>query len=91
MKIRVQVKQDHIDRGERDCASSCAVALALLEGVPGIEDVKVDGCDMVFNVGDLTYSLFTPDHVTEFIERFDGYQEVEPIDFEIDLSEASAE
>lgn len=86
--MKIQVTQDHIDRGERDCSTSCAVALALLEGVPGIEDVQVDGIDLIFNVGDLTYNLDTPGHVRDFIESFDGFEEVEPIEFVINLSAA---
>lgn len=86
--ITINVNEACIASGTRDSAHWCAVALALKEQVPGVEQSSVSVCDYLkFDVGAERYRLRVPRHVQEFIAEFDGGEDPDPITFEIDLTE----
>jgi len=75
--VKVQVTQEHIDKGSRYNTNSCPVALAL---------------NAVFGVGCSVYQfihtpdnlpLMTPSYVFRAIQKFDKNTEMNPFDFEI--------
>lgn len=76
--ISINVEQKHIDGGERDHGTKCAIALAIREMVDSDTDLEVDGTGI--KIG---YEYFDiPEEVKEFIDRFDKGEPVEPISFE---------
>jgi len=87
MKLKVDVREDHIANGARCSTDYCPIALAIYELVPEGSRVDVDGEIRVTvpgepytHVGELSEVAF------EFIERFDGHDAVEPFSFEVELS-----
>ncbi len=81
----IKVTNDHIAEGDQGDENSCAVALAVKEQVPGVdpETVRVQGCSILFNVGDAAYDIRTPDEIAEWIEAFDAGG----IEVEVELDE----
>lgn len=79
MKLRIEVTETDIARGEENSACRCPVALALVRQIPGFEpEVGIMHLDMGW--------LFkTPESVCEFIYNFDEGEFVEPFAFDIDI------
>lgn len=73
----IEVTQEHIDVGERRKTSTCPVALALTDRLPGVRRLAVwltvDGDPKImlrkFN---LQFELPLPPEVGTFIQTFDG-------------------
>jgi len=80
MKIQVDVRQEHIDRGIKEDSRSCAIALALRDK-NYTQVIVEDECTFVYE--DTTWFASLPDEALEFIETFDNGNTVEPISFEI--------
>lgn len=87
--MKVQVTQDHIDNGHRNSAVSCPIALALKE-TPGATNVSVGIGTASIGYGNVlrydykrTY-YHLPWQATEFIDRFDFGDPVQPFEFEME-------
>lgn len=75
MRIRVKVKQDHIDNGEMNDAVACPIALSL--GEMGFGDVEVQATEVKFG----EFSTKLPLRARRFIGRFDAGKPVKPFAF----------
>jgi hypothetical protein len=82
--LRIDVTQDHIERGVRDDGSACAVALAFM--AKGFTNVEVDHehAWMGFG-GSVRQEYMIPKEVGDFIRHFDEGEEVLPITFDAKL------
>lgn len=79
--VKVQVTQEHIDKGSRYNTNSCPVALAL-------NDIFGSGCavyQFIHTPGNLPF--ITPQSVFQTILKFDKNVEMTPFDFEINPKE----
>lgn len=86
MNITIKVDEECIAEGVRESAHSCAVALAIKQQVPGVNEHSVSVCDFLkFSVGNDKYSIHLPKDVRIFIEDFDFGRDPAPIEFVIDL------
>jgi hypothetical protein len=84
--MRIEVKQEHIDKGIRAKCTTCPVALAIHEATSGeLGTVYVD-VTTVF-VGSMT-SIPLPIVAIEWIAEFDYQGTGEPFSFELDLEAA---
>lgn len=82
--MRVNVTQEHIDKGARMSCDGCPIALALKEA--GLPDVEVFANRVSRNAftSDLeTWEL--PTNARAFIQSFDNYRIVEPFHFDIEV------
>lgn len=71
--MKIEVTQEHIDKGTPCTASDCPVALAIGHNCRVyIHSVTING---------LKYSI--PENVTDFIDRFDAGHSVQPFTFEL--------
>lgn len=83
MPIKIEVTQERINKGERQCGESCPIALALASVVGG--DVYVDGDVMRWtDEQDRAMIAGTPSIANAFIEAFDENLPVSPISFDIE-------
>lgn len=89
--MKVEVTQEHIDKGQRREHDKCPIALAV-EDI-GYKSVSVDGKsldawkDKVDGVKGYIYGDL-PDEAVEFIRTFDRGDKVEPLTFEFEMKEA---
>jgi hypothetical protein len=81
--MRIEVRQEHIDKGERDRCTSCPVALAL-------NDAGFKGAAVTFAMLNLSFYLTvpTPPKAAEWITQFDNGDTVAPFDFELEMPSA---
>lgn len=91
MKKRIDVKAEHINHGERQEPDSCAVAMACFEAkitAPQVYD-SPDGEGLVLEYGpcDVRKTVALPSEVADFIRRFDNFDQVKPISFELELDD----
>lgn len=91
-RVRVEVTQSCIERGERGDASQCPIALAVLdldEDVLGfeIDHLEVDGtCIHIESFDKLEPIEFAPPpSVSSFVQTFDNGEPVAPFAFEIEV------
>ena len=77
--MRIEVKQDHIDRGQRKMKCNCPVALAVIDSVRDNLIVKVNYDNMI--VGNR--SFYMSERTRTFIRRFDDGEAVEPFAFNL--------
>lgn len=83
----VRVTSEHIEAGEPNNPTGCAITLALgdlMSGDIGVFDGKAYACDAltdgkVRKFKNLSADL--PDVADEFVDRFDRREPVEPIEF----------
>lgn len=86
--IRIKVTQEHIQRGLRNSACSCPIALAMAEhfGDDLDHNDNVVGCGFITHyehgTGKRT-SWWAPPEVERFIDKFDGGGAVSPFEFEL--------
>ena len=77
MQIKVNVRQDHIDRGTPGLCQSCPVALAVNEALP--QNYKLLGVGtywiVIFNPAGKQIDIPAPICVSNFIDRLDNYGE----------------
>jgi hypothetical protein len=79
--MRVEVTQEHIDKGKRADSACCMVALALV-AIPGITDASVGNDIMRFYSGGIYMYFECNDVVKKNIVMFDCGNPVEPFEFE---------
>lgn len=96
-KVTVSVTQEHIDHGLPGECHQCAIALAVLDTIPGAQEVRVrywdhDGDDarepevyVTVDFGpDEKHRYFTlPDEAAGWVPRFDDGLPVSPMTFEM--------
>ena len=79
MKVKVNVTQNHIQRGRRSNSNYCPIALALKETL-GLKTVSVsDG--VLFGGGYERLRVQLPLHARKFIRAFDDKKAVKPFSF----------
>lgn len=76
--MKISVKQEHIERGEREEPYACPVALAMRESLG--KKVYVDRLEFLIN-GSVVAKL--PKSCARFIETFDRGLPVKPFSFRI--------
>ncbi len=84
MKVKIEVRKDHIDAATKCDSRNCAIAIAVRDIFP---DANVGRLKMF-----LAYNMYTeiqlPDSARGFIRSFDAFgQKCKPFNFEIDLSD----
>ena len=83
--VTITVTQEHIDHGKQRVCDDCPIALAILEGVPGLLNAEVMNPDLGFVLlldndgGAVTLEL--PQVARDFICRFDAGLDVSPFTF----------
>lgn len=78
-KKTIQVTQDDIEHGKRECGDTCAVARAMQRAFPG-RSVHV-GATIVWFGAD---SFPLPRRVQDFISDFDDGKRVQPFTFDFE-------
>jgi hypothetical protein len=78
--MKVEVKQEHIDKGVPSNGCECPIALALGEMFP---DAQVLVCDGRIEVGFEVAA--PPQEAKEFINDFDDGEPVAPFSFDLDI------
>lgn len=81
----IRVTADHIRRGKMGDIFGCPIALALCEQggyEPG--DLHVGGSQAIAPAGDQDVTADLPSEAVEFVYMFDGGDEVEPFEFEVE-------
>ena len=86
--MKIQVTQDRIKRGIPCSAANCPVSIAIRE-TTGYECSTIMDQTTIYTETDYT-KIPLGQKVREFIENFDCYLPVSPIEFDLDLSEISA-
>lgn len=88
MKLIVEVKQEHIDKGKRCSCALCPVALALND-VNGVDSAEVIGYVVNIIFTDKPSSLVeVPPDVLQRIDVFDRYGIMGPFIFELGVPDA---
>lgn len=82
--INIEVKDEHINHGERSFCDSCAIALALLDVFPRAKKIEVQDADYI-RIDGKKHSVASDDfeRVTNFIYNFDTGRLVSPMDFKL--------
>jgi hypothetical protein len=80
MRIKINVTQEHIDKGIRGNTKYCPIARAVKQ--EGFTDVDVDGetVDWADKCGNY-FSVTLPPIAEQFVHDFDDKMEVKPISF----------
>ena len=94
--MKIQVKQDHIDRGKREHCQKCPIALAISEAFPGTQvSVFARIRNTIIDDGDFVYRAYVridaigrilPDSVSQFIDDFDFLRPVQPFEFDLNYN-----
>jgi hypothetical protein len=93
----ISVTAEHIARGAPECEWGCPVALAILDAVPGIAAIAVNGgyvgtADIRLHDGRVL-ELQLPEEARLFISDFDGLDEpqatIQPFTFDLDYPEVT--
>ena len=83
-ELEINLKQCHIDKGQRAECTRCPGALALLEQVQDIESIDVDDVRVVFFTPmGKRVRVETPVELQKFIIDFDDGKPVQPFTFKI--------
>ena len=82
-KVKIKVKQKHIDKGVRSSSSCCHIALAMKD--KGYTDVYVDYFGMTYETKKYEWAGELPSEAKKFIEHFDDEEKVEPFEFEANV------
>ena len=84
MSTVINVTAEHINNGERESNTRCAIALAAEDAFPGA-DVTVGGnCFDILGDPWEAATVFVPVEVENFILAFDRCDDVEPFSFTVD-------
>lgn len=86
--MRIEVTQERIDRGKRQHACVCPVALALIPHMPKgttfyVREYGLEVCEHVFDAN--KWQVNFPREVVEFITAFDRGDPVSPFAFELPI------
>jgi hypothetical protein len=86
--MRIEVTQEHIDRGQRKSCARCPVVLAIRQ-VSGVVLVYADRDEVDLRRGGKTLTVSLPLKVSRFIDRFDatGPGSVEPFSFDLPIDD----
>ncbi len=88
MLIKINVTTEHIAKGKPGDCSNCPVALALVDGIPNVTFVLIDGHDIDLCDAKHVHNVATPQEVQEFILNFDrGIKPHLPFSFELEVPE----
>lgn len=79
--MRIQVRQEDIEQGEKNHPWCCAIARAIKRACPDATSVEVN--DAFSYVDDNTYIM--PNEATQFVYNFDDGLPVEAAEFELKL------
>ena len=83
--LKVNVTQEHIDKGERYSTSACPIARALKDVLPADScAVNVRAAVAVWFQNSGYYRAWLPHSAQDFVVEFDSGQDVEPFSFELD-------
>ncbi len=81
--VRIEVKQEHIDKGIPGRCFSCPIALAALAVLPAREfHVQVSRACLGFR---WARAFYLPESARHFVKMFDDGEDVTPFDFEIEI------
>lgn len=89
MKLKIDVKQENIDKGDPVSPEYCPIALAMHD--LGMDlgyrfwALHVDGDEVYFTYRGEKYRLDLPPAARDFVESFDAEEHVEPFSFELEL------
>jgi len=86
--MKIEVKQEHIDKGDRTSPCSCPVALALKEA--GLPDPGVTETQIRLDVMNSWRSVQIPDEAAAFVRAFDAGESVQPFTFDLPLEPTHA-
>lgn len=84
MKHRFRITDYHIARGRRLNLCNCPVALCLSEAMG--KAIKVDGAYAWIEDHQQSTVVQLPVFLTLWVGRFDACEDVEPIEFELDIT-----
>lgn len=85
MNIHISITQDDIDKGKKNSACWCPVALAIRREIPEVDQRNVVvAISMTYIIGYPYYAASNPPIVHNFIMDYDNDKSVKP--FEADLS-----
>jgi hypothetical protein len=94
----VSVTREHIAAGQPECEWGCPIALAIIDAIPDIAAISVNGGDI--GTADIrlhdgrVLPLNLPEEARLFISDFDGLDEphatIQPFTFELDYPEVAA-
>jgi hypothetical protein len=88
MKIKIEVTQDDINKGERGNARFCPIARACSRIIPNSSKPSIAGGRWNYvNVNNIERRFNVPDFVNDFINDYDLNNPVTPIEFDIDIPE----
>lgn len=89
--MKIEVTQEDIDQGMVRSCRECPVARAIKKKVGmktclGVTPSWVSFYD-IYDKTDKTFLVQLPEKATEFINKFDGNEIVEPFEFELNITE----
>ena len=83
--LKVNVTQEHINKGERHSTSACPIAWALKDVLPADScAVNVRASVAVWFRNSDYYRAWLPRSAQDFVVEFDNGQDVSPFSFELD-------
>lgn len=82
MKLKINVTQDDIDKGNRGNSNSCPIA-RVVRGILPMARVNVRYINSIGMGADIAL----PSEATQFIVSFDNHYPVAPLEFEVDIPE----
>ena len=80
--MKIEVKQEHIDKGYRRSKCWCPVALALRDA--GLEQPSVNPLRIIYSRGLHTVGCEVPESAKQFILAFDVGECVKPFSFALE-------
>jgi hypothetical protein len=78
MSYCIEVTQEDIDKGLRQCGEACPIALAMLRAIPTARDIFVDQKVIQFSIDNGMFSCRTDKTTEQFILDFDNAISVNP-------------
>lgn len=78
-KLTIRVTQNHIDKGRPEDCGRCPVALAVLDALPDVRRVYVDGDIISVRYARKDHVYWCPIEVANFVSDFDSGDPVSPM------------
>lgn len=82
--MKIEVRQEHIEKGKPAFAQYCALALAFEEAL-GLPPESVAVCNGRVQIPGCSSNYELPTQADIFYHDFDNYREVKPFTFEMDI------